>query len=144
MKQTIGNACGTIGMIHSVGTNAAVLPLADGSFLQRFVRDTEGMTFAERGKFLEEHDDLEKAHDAAAREGDTAAPGADDDVDLHFVCFSCVDGCLYELDGRKPGPVNHGASSGATLLEDAVRVVQQFVSRSDSLNFNVIALAKNE
>ena len=60
------------------------------------------------------------------------------------MCFSCVDGCLYELDGRKSGPVNHGASSPDTILEDAVRVVQEFMSRSDSLNFNVIALAKND
>ena len=60
----------------------------------------------------------------AAKEGDTAAPQAEDDVDLHFVCFVAVDGALYELDGRKTAPINHGPSSPATLLSDTARVVQ--------------------
>lgn len=36
--------------------------------------------------------------------------------------ISCVDGHLYELDGRKKFPINHGASSPDTLLK--VRVVE--------------------
>lgn len=27
---------------------------------------------------------------------------------FHFVCFVPIDGCLYELDGLKPYPINHG------------------------------------
>jgi ubiquitin carboxyl-terminal hydrolase L3 len=38
-------------------------------------------------------------------------------------------GHLYELDGRRQGPVNHGPSSDDTLLEDAVKVVQSFIER---------------
>lgn len=46
----------------------------------------------------------------AAQQGVTAAPSADEEVDLHFIAFVHRDGCLYELDGRKAGPINHGAS----------------------------------
>ncbi len=38
---------------------------------------------------------------AAAQQGQTAAPNAEEEVDLHFVAFVCRDGSLYELDGRK-------------------------------------------
>lgn len=36
----------------------------------------------------------------AAQQGDTAAPSAEEEVDLHFAAFLCRDGALYELDGR--------------------------------------------
>jgi len=36
----------------------------------------------------------------AAQQGATAAPSADEEVDLHFAAFVCCDGALYELDGR--------------------------------------------
>lgn len=40
-----------------------------------------------------------------------------------------MDGVLYELDGRKEGPVPHGSTSSATLLQDACAVVKQFMDR---------------
>lgn len=36
------------------------------------------------------------------------APGLDEDVDLHFITFVEADNHLYELDGRKLFPINHG------------------------------------
>lgn len=38
-------------------------------------------------------------------------------------------GSLYELDGRRNGPVVHGPSSEESLLEDAAKVVQRFIER---------------
>lgn len=71
---------------------------------------------------------------AAAQQGDTAAPPADEEVDLHFVAFVCVAGALYELDGRKAGPINHGPCAPERLLEETARVVRaNFIERSNSI-----------
>ncbi|PSN35359.1 Ubiquitin carboxyl-terminal hydrolase isozyme L3 [Blattella germanica] len=69
------------------------------------------------------------------------APGADEPVNYHFVAFVHKDGDLYELDGRKSFPINHGSTSGETLLEDAAKVCQQYMKRDpDELHFTVVAL----
>ncbi|KAG9452172.1 hypothetical protein H6P81_005076 [Aristolochia fimbriata] len=140
MKQTVGNACGTVGILHAIGNVSSQIKLNDGSFLDRFFKSTSEMDPMERAVYLEKDRELEVAHSVAATGGDTEAPAQ---VDTHFICFSCVDGNLCELDGRKSRPVLHGPSSPDTLLQDASKVIQQMIQRSpNSLNFNVIALSR--
>ncbi|KAB2018020.1 hypothetical protein ERO13_D08G185500v2 [Gossypium hirsutum] len=140
MKQTVGNACGTIGLLHSVGNITSEIKLQEGSFLDRFFKSTATMDPLERAAFLEKDGEMEVAHTVAATAGDTEAS---DDVDTHFICFTCVDGQLYELDGRKSGPISHGSSSRSTLLQDAAKVIKGMIQKNpESLNFNVIALTK--
>ncbi|KAI7846271.1 hypothetical protein COHA_000250 [Chlorella ohadii] len=150
MKQTIGNACGTIGLLHALANSRDRLHIADGSFLHQFLAATEGMGAAERGAYLEHPPqgapDIDSIHQEAAQQGATAAPSADEEVDLHFAAFVCCDGALYELDGRKAAPINHGPCSPDRLLEESVRVVKtNFIERgANSIQFNVIALAATE
>jgi len=78
-----------------------------------------------------------------AQEGQTEAPPRDARVDLHFVAFVHHNGVLYELDGRRDGPVRHGPTTEDTLLEDSAEVVKKFMQRDpDNLSFTVVALAK--
>ncbi len=140
-KQTVGNACGTVGLLHACLNNADALPPAAGSWLQRFSALTTAMSPEERARALEEDDTLDDAHADAASLGQTVADSTAE-VDLHFICFVHVDGGLYELDGRRPGPLRHGDGSAETLLRDAMAVIKrEFVDRSEELQFNVIALA---
>ncbi len=53
----------------------------------------------------------------AARDGVTAPPAEDEDVNLHYAVFTLRDGHIWELDGRKNFPVDHGPSSRDTLLQ---------------------------
>ena len=63
-------------------------------------------------------------------------------MNLHFICFVQKNGHLYELDGRKPFPINHGASSADTLLTDAAGAIRKFMERDPSnLQFTMVALA---
>ena len=54
------------------------------------------------------------------------------------------DGAIYELDGRKDGPIKHGETTDETFLEDAADVCKKFISKlPNSLDFNVVALTKS-
>jgi len=85
--------------------------------------------------------DIEEAHQAAASTGDTAPPEDLENINLHFIALVHKDGCIYELDGRKSQPINHGPSSPETLLQDACAVARKFMEGSNSINFNLVALA---
>ena len=103
MKQTVGNACGTVGILHAL-LNAKNLhesvSFEPGSYLETFAANTRGLSPDERATYLEEDEELEESHEAAASEGQSEVPSAEEDVNTHFVCFTQVDGQLYELDGR--------------------------------------------
>ena len=142
-KQTVGNACGTIGLLHAAANLASEVPPAPGSWLAGFLARTAGMDSSARAEALATDDSLDAAHSAAASVGQSAVPADDEEVNLHFVAFVHCDGGLYELDGRKPAPVRHGDTGADSLLADAIAVVQrEFVARADgNVNFNVVALA---
>lgn len=143
MKQTIGNACGSIAVLHSLGNNMDILS-CDG-FLKQFLDDTKDCTHAERGEYLEHGagaSSLEKIHAEAADAGETRSPSVDEEINLHFVAFIEHDGGLWELDGRKAGPVYHGETDKDSLLLSVARVVkEEYIESSDSLDFNMMALA---
>uniref|UniRef100_A0A8D0DVS7 Ubiquitin carboxyl-terminal hydrolase n=1 Tax=Salvator merianae TaxID=96440 RepID=A0A8D0DVS7_SALMN len=142
MKQTISNACGTIGLIHAIANNRDKISFETDSSLKRFLDDSSTMSPEERAKYLETYEAIRVTHESSAHEGQTEAPSIDEKVDLHFIALVNVDGILYELDGRKPFPINHGQSSDDTFLEDAVEVCKKFMDRDpDELRFNAIALA---
>jgi len=101
------------------------------------------MSPGQRAQALEENDDIEEKHQSVASDPDAKSDANNEFNDnLHFNCFVCVDNALYELDGRKKRPINHGSSSPATLLQDAIKVVKQFISRDPKeVRWNLTALA---
>lgn len=145
-RQTIGNACGTIGVLHAVANTLNEYSVADDSWFARFFAATRAMTPTERAAHLEADDSLEAAHAGAASSvaSSTAVPTPEQEVDLHFVALVHVDGGLYELDGRKDAPVRHGDTAPESFLLDAGAVVKKFVEQGgDSLSFNAIAMGAN-
>ncbi|KAF3643074.1 Ubiquitin carboxyl-terminal hydrolase isozyme L3, partial [Capsicum annuum] len=104
MKQTVRNACGTIGLLHAIGNLTSQIKLTEGSFLDKFFKSTSSMDPMQRALFLENDREIEVAHSVAVTAGETEAT---DDVNTHFICFTCTDGQLYELDGRRAGPISH-------------------------------------
>lgn len=144
MQQFVGNACGTVALIHAIANNIEKIGLKEGP-LKDFVEKTSSMDPEKRGQALEEDEGISKAHEESAQEGQTEAPDRDAKLDMHFVAFVEVDGTLYELDGRKKFPINHGATTPETLLKDSAEACREFIKREpDEARFALVALASAE
>jgi len=151
-KQTIGNACGLIGLLHGVSNGAARDNIDPASNLAKLLNDAIPLKPAERADLLYESQALETAHQAAASGGDTSAPAAEDNVDLHYVCFvKSQKNQLWELDGRRKGPLNRGELllDEDVLSEKALDLgVRSFLKRESEagggdLRFSLITLAES-
>lgn len=121
------------------------------SNLAKLVDDAIPLKPMERADLLYESQALESAHRDAASGGDTAAPAADSDVDLHYVCFiKSENNHLWELDGRRKGPLDRGALDPAddVLSEKALDLsVRSFLKREQEagegeIRFSLIALVE--
>jgi ubiquitin carboxyl-terminal hydrolase L3 len=142
LRQTIGNACGTIAMLHAVANSPVRAAVAPASFFDQFLKETDGMDPAARGAWLERSDAVEAVHAVSAQEGQSDVPPEDQDIDLHFVALVESGGRLLELDGRKHGPIDHGAVEPGALLADAVGVVRrEFMDKDpENLKFTLLAI----
>ena len=101
---------------------------------------------AERAKVIEDSEEIESAYRAAALQGDSDVPeNAEDEVDFHYVCFvkSSKTGHLYELDGDRKGPVDHGRlnAGGDVLSGGALKIIQKYIHRENGANVNFSLLA---
>mmetsp|Transcript_40637 Transcript_40637/g.81890 ORF Transcript_40637/g.81890 Transcript_40637/m.81890 type:complete len:257 (+) Transcript_40637:38-808(+) len=143
LKQYVGNACGTIACIHSLTNNAEIMGIDAASPIGCFLDSIKGKTPQEAGGLLADASDLHAASEASAAGGQTAAPEATADVDAHFIAFVEKGGEVYELDGAKAFPVNHGPTGGK-LLEAAAQVIKaNFMDQDpESIHFNMMALVK--
>lgn len=152
-KQTIGNACGLIGLLHGVSNGQARSFIAPDSSLAELLKQVIPLKPVARADMLYESQALEMAHQTAAAGGDTAAPSAEDNVDLHYVCFvkSTKTNRLWELDGRRKGPLERGQLSPDedVLSEKALDLgVRTFLKREiegggGDMRFSLIALSES-
>jgi len=148
-KQTIRNACGLIALLHAVSNGETRTHVIPGSDLDTLLNDAESLTPLKRADLLYESQALESAHANAAQMGDTSAPQADTNVDLHFVAFTKgKDGGLWELDGRRKGPLKRGdlGADEDLLSETALDLgPRRFLKKGaagekDDLRFSLVSL----
>ena len=166
-KQTIRNACGLIGILHAVsnGTSRSFVGKALSSYMQvvklmnpteadsdlyKLIKDATPLPPLERADLLYNSQALESAHQAAASEGQSQAPDAEDNIDLHYVCFVKDEkNHLWEMDGRRKGPLDRGvlAEGEDVLSEKALDLgPRSFLKREEEagageLRFSLITLA---
>ncbi|KAG0527998.1 hypothetical protein BDA96_06G281000 [Sorghum bicolor] len=130
--KSLGNACGTIALLHAVGNASSEVNLVENSCLDLFFKSTASMDPNERAVFLEKDDAMARAHSLAANAGVTEE-------------LNRVVGTLYELDGMKDGPIKHRSCSSISLLQDVVPVIKAIMCNiPNSINFNLMVLSRKE
>lgn len=148
-KQTIRNACGLIGLLHAITNGGAREQIVAGSSLEQLLREAIPLDPVKRADLLYQSQSLEAAHSTAAATGDSKAPDANANIDLHFVAFiKDREDNLWELDGRRKGPLNRGKlkADEDVLSEHGQQLgVQSFLKREEEagggeLRFSVIML----
>jgi ubiquitin carboxyl-terminal hydrolase L3 len=147
--QGFGNACGTIACLHvCLNTHGA---MDETTPLGSFRRSSNSSTPQERGELLHQLDAFKCVSDTAAVSSDaqTACPDRDGvELDHHFVAFvwDAKSERIFELDGTKFGPIDHGPSSLEDFEEKTWGVIQNnFLQvEPDSLEFSLMALTYKE
>jgi ubiquitin carboxyl-terminal hydrolase L3 len=150
-EQTIGHACGSIGLIHCLINGPAKSYIQPNSTLSKLREAAIPLGTEDRSRLLYDSKELEDAHQSVAEMGDTAAPSAEEGDRLggHFVAFVKEVGKLWELEGNRKGPLERGdLSEGEDVLSERAlelglgRVIRmETESGGGNLRFSCIALA---
>jgi len=150
IKQTISNACGTIGLLHALANSDVTF--TPESPLAKFIDECKDKDPEERAKLLETTPLFANIHAEAASSGQTTVP-QDLNTENHFTCFVMAPDVrsreggtaahsmrLIELDGRRRGPIDRGECTD--LLRNVAKIAQDsFIAQSSSLHFSMIALS---
>jgi len=109
-KQVINNACATQAILSAL-MNISDPAVNLGPTLQELKEFCSSFDAGMKGLTLSNSDQIRTVHNSFARqtlfEFDAKAATKDDDV-FHFVTYVPIQGRLYEIDGLKAGPVDHG------------------------------------
>jgi ubiquitin carboxyl-terminal hydrolase L3 len=123
-----------------------------GSPLAKLLETAKTMNTAERAELLENSDELDSAHTSFSQQGQSRAPSAEESVETHYVALvkhvnpKTGKEMIYELDGRRLGPVERQElPEGEDLLgPTALKIVEEFMQRemeSGKQEFSLCALA---
>jgi len=139
MKQTIPNACGTIALLHACVNlcreGGGDIELREESWLAKYAKEAIPLSPLERVALVEKDEGVAAQHAESVSQGQSAVV---EDTEQHFVLFVHKGGRLWELDGRKGGPIDVGPSSPQTLLVDSCDAMKQYMERNpESLRFTM-------
>ncbi|KAJ1868316.1 hypothetical protein LPJ78_000254 [Coemansia sp. RSA 989] len=140
-QQIIQNACATQAIL-SVLLNRQDIEL--GETLNNFRSFTIDLPSDMRGLALTNCDQIRDVHNSFVRPeaflSDEKRPATEDDDVFHFISYVPVDGHLYELDGLRGSPVDHGKTSN--WLQDVGTVIQKRMDEysQSEIRFNLMAV----
>lgn len=148
-KQTIGNGCGLYALLHIL-SNLPEDFVIDNLILNKCLLSqlNKNITVKETANLVEQLEQNIQLDSNFGSQGQTEAPDANETIDLHFITFvKGKNNHLYELDGRRTGPVDLGKStSGENILDDSklTEKIQFYMDNTDEENkhnFAMMAIA---
>eukprot|EP01006_Ploeotia_vitrea_P048251 TRINITY_DN67210_c8_g9_i1.p2 TRINITY_DN67210_c8_g9~~TRINITY_DN67210_c8_g9_i1.p2 ORF type:complete len:313 (-),score=44.09 TRINITY_DN67210_c8_g9_i1:1028-1966(-) len=145
-QQKISNACATQALINILLNCTDKVDI--GGTLKSFLEFTQGLDAETRGIAIGNSEEIRQAHNAFARHQNFTFEekiAKDDDDVYHFIAYIPKDGCVFELDGLKKGPVLVGEYAADNWLEIANSAIQQRISgyKTGEIHFNLLALCND-
>ncbi|KAK6456053.1 ubiquitinyl hydrolase 1 [Scheffersomyces xylosifermentans] len=147
-KQTIGNGCGLYALLHILSNLPRDLVINNSILSSLLNKLDERISVEETAKIVEDLEASIKLDENYGEKGQTAAPSADESVYFHFITYiKGKDNHLYELDGRRKGPIDLGESvKESNIINDPhVREkIQFYIDNADEANkhnFAIMAIA---
>lgn len=148
-KQVITNACATQAIL-SLLMNVDSPDVKLGKTLQEFKEFSADFDPTMKGLALSNSDDIRTVHNSFSRQSvfefDAKFAKEDDDV-FHFVAYVPFKGRLYELDGLREGPLDHGAIAEGADWVSAVRpIIEARISKyqAGEIHFNLMAVIQDK
>lgn len=148
-RQSIKNGCGLYALLHSLSNNLQLLH-GESKLLQYLQsHPVTNNRYADKptDEFILSISETNADH---FQSGQSKAPDADEDVNLHFITFVERDGKIYELDGRRLqgarllGKAGKSPDEGLLGEEAISNRVQWYMDKADEknkLHFNLLGLA---
>merc|ERR1719209_22898 len=145
-KQVINNACATQAIL-SVLMNIQDPSVTLGPTLQELKEFCGSFDAGMKGLTLSNSDQIRSVHNSFARqtlfEFDSKKADKDDDV-FHFVSFIPINGRIYESDGLKAGPIDHGPA-GEDWTENVRPIIEARMQKyqQGEIHFNLMAVIQD-
>jgi len=146
-KQVINNACATQAIL-SVLMNIESSDVALGSTLQEFKEFCGSFDAVMKGLTLSNSEAIRTVHNSFSRQSlfefDAKKPDKDDDI-FHFVSYVPIAGRIYELDGLKEGPIDHGPA-GDQWTETVRPIIEARMQRykEGEIHFNLMGVVEDK
>ncbi|KAG9593780.1 ubiquitin carboxyl-terminal hydrolase, partial [Aureobasidium melanogenum] len=149
-KQTIGHACGSIGLLHSLINGPAVDFIEPDSDLANIRSQAIPLNMVRRAEMLYNNEAFEIAHKSVEEAGDSHVDPSLKRNGGHFVSFVKCDGKLWELEGSRKGPLDRGSLGddedilSSRALEMGIKriIALNATGGEGELRFSCIALAR--
>jgi len=146
-EQTIHNACGFYGILHSISNGPAADHIRPHSAFDHFLKKIIPLDREARALALEGNQEIEKAYNEAAMEGDTAPPAVGEEVDYHYIAIAPnkTNDKIFLMDGVRKGPIDTGVmlSPGDDFFPKALGIVKDLISHIDGgVKFSLMALVQ--
>lgn len=143
-KQTIRNGCGLYALLHALSNLSPDFIVNDLILNQLLLsRLADDLTETEISNLVEQLEEAVQLDTNFGLKGQTDAPEADDDVQFHFVTYvRGKNGHIYELDGRRDGPVDLGKTELDSVLDDSTIAdrLQFYIDHTEDLEKDKFAV----
>ena len=144
----INNACATQAIL-SVLLNVEQNEMSLGPILSTFKEFVSAFDPHMKGLTLSNSEEIRAVHNSFSRQNlfefDQKMASKDDDV-YHFVSYVPINGRLYELDGLKEGPLDHGSYGDGDWLDLARPIIEARMNKytQGEIHFNLMALVQDK